>query len=184
MQTNNQYHIDVTPEEDMLFKNEENVDQPQIKEVKKYTNATFVKMVCLVFGAHVAAVAAIGYTSFTANAANISDDKKYVGENTQTSNSTSSQQPAPTASPTPALASSTKPNDWPKTSSPVITKPKQKITKKTTEPVKYTTHYTVKQGDTLHSISRKFKLKVEKLVKINNIKDPAKLQVGQLLKFM
>lgn len=42
--------------------------------------------------------------------------------------------------------------------------------------------YTVKSGDTLGGIARRFGAKVEYLVQLNGIKDPNKIQVGQVLK--
>lgn len=47
-----------------------------------------------------------------------------------------------------------------------------------------TKSYTVKAGDTIFSISKKYKLNVANLLKINNIKDPNKISVGQTLKFV
>ena len=44
--------------------------------------------------------------------------------------------------------------------------------------------YTIKQGDTITTIAKKYKLSTERLIKINNIKDVNKIQVGQKLKFM
>ncbi len=41
--------------------------------------------------------------------------------------------------------------------------------------------YTVKSGDTLHSISRKHKVSVSKIMSLNKISDPTKLRVGQSL---
>jgi LysM repeat protein len=41
--------------------------------------------------------------------------------------------------------------------------------------------YTVKKGDTLSSIAKKYKTTVAKLVKANGIKEPNKIYVGQVL---
>lgn len=49
---------------------------------------------------------------------------------------------------------------------------------------KYTQTYQVKQGDTINSIAKKYHLVTERLMKINNIKDPNKIYVGQTLKFL
>jgi LysM repeat protein len=49
---------------------------------------------------------------------------------------------------------------------------------------KYTQTYQVKQGDTINSIAKKYRLVTERLMKINNIKDPNKIYVGQTLKFL
>lgn len=183
------YHIDVTPEEELLFKDENLIKENISAEPKKYSKAAFVKMFGVVLGVHMVIVAAIGYNSISAHAANLADDKKFVGETSQTANATTSQQPTPVPTPTPTTPESkTSVADWPKSSAPVVTKPpiKQKeVAKK--PPVssqKYTTQYVVKQGDTLNSIAKRFKLNMNRLVKINNIKDPAKIKVGQTLKFM
>lgn len=44
--------------------------------------------------------------------------------------------------------------------------------------------YVVQQGDTVTKIAKKFRLSTKRLVEINNIKDPNKLRVGQILRFM
>jgi len=49
---------------------------------------------------------------------------------------------------------------------------------------KFTEKYVVKQGDTFDKILKKYKLNSEKLKKINNIKDPNKIVVGQTLRFL
>ncbi len=43
-------------------------------------------------------------------------------------------------------------------------------------------HYEVKKGDTLWLISQKYNVPVDKLVKINNIKNPDAISVGQIIK--
>ena len=45
-----------------------------------------------------------------------------------------------------------------------------------------TSTYTVKSGDTLSTIAKKFNTTVAKLQSLNNIKDPNKISVGQVLK--
>lgn len=42
--------------------------------------------------------------------------------------------------------------------------------------------YTVQKGDTLHGIANKLHVDYQQLLKINNITDPDKLQIGQQLK--
>lgn len=51
----------------------------------------------------------------------------------------------------------------------------------TTTTVK-TSKYTVKKGDTLSGIAKKYKTTVDKLVKINNIKNANLINIGQVLK--
>jgi len=59
----------------------------------------------------------------------------------------------------------------------IQTKVTEKLNKKTTK--KY---YTVKAGDTLSAIAKKYNTTVDKLVKLNNIKNANKIYVGQKLR--
>lgn len=45
-----------------------------------------------------------------------------------------------------------------------------------------TSEYTVKKGDTLSEIAKKYKTTIDKLVKVNNIKNANLIRVGQVLK--
>ena len=163
------YHIDVTPEEDALF-NPEAVFKLKEKN-KKNTPISFGKVFCVVVGVH--AVIGVGIIATTSSAeakpkeqvdlAQPVDEipKQYQEETTK-------------ATPTP-------------TPLPVATvEPMKQSTSDSNKPLngKYTKEYTVKQGDTLYSIAKKYKLNTERLIKINNIKDVNKLTVGQKLKFM
>lgn len=47
-----------------------------------------------------------------------------------------------------------------------------------------TATYTVKQGDTITKIVKKYKLNTKYLLEINHIKDPNSIKVGQILKFI
>lgn len=58
----------------------------------------------------------------------------------------------------------------------------KKKTEKKAEKKKETKTYTVKKGDTLTAIAKKYKTTVNKLVKDNNIKNPDLIKVGQKLK--
>lgn len=49
---------------------------------------------------------------------------------------------------------------------------------------KYTQSYIVKKGDTINSISKRFKLNTKKLLEINHIKNPNNIREGQVLKFL
>lgn len=62
----------------------------------------------------------------------------------------------------------------PPNSKPIKTMPQQK----------YTTHYVVKEGDTLESIAKKYKLNRVRLQQLNNITHPNHIRVGMTLKFM
>lgn len=57
-----------------------------------------------------------------------------------------------------------------------------KSTAKKTESATKTTTYTVKKGDTLSSIAKKYETTVAKLAKDNNIKDRNLIKVGQKIK--
>jgi len=46
------------------------------------------------------------------------------------------------------------------------------------------TSYVVQRGDTVSKIAKRFRLSSKRLVELNKIKDPNKLQVGQTLRFM
>jgi LysM repeat protein len=49
---------------------------------------------------------------------------------------------------------------------------------------KYTQSYTIKKGDTIHSISKRFKLNTKRLLEINHITNPNNIREGQVLKFL
>lgn len=49
---------------------------------------------------------------------------------------------------------------------------------------KYTQTYTIKKGDTLYSIAKKYKLSFKKLIELNNITNPNNIKEGQVLKFL
>jgi len=151
----NQYHIDVTPEEDMLFRDTEVTETPVTRH--KMFNLPIVVGIVLV---HFAGAAALFGTS----------PKKEPEV----------QQPipaAPTPSPTPITTTS------PETS-PKAAPPQPSPVPKNTGEGSLTASYTVKPGDTFYSIVKKFKLNSQTLIKLNNIQDPAKIRVGQVLKFV
>jgi len=158
----NQYHIDVTPEEDMLFRDAIETETPVARH--KMFNLPIVVGIVLV---HFAGAAALFGTS----------PKKEPEV----------QQPiqaAPTPSPTPTTTNS--PESTP-TPSPKAAPPQPSPVPKSTgegSPSLVTTTYTVKQGDTFYSIVKKFKLNSQALIKLNGIQDPAKIKAGQVLKFV
>jgi len=63
---------------------------------------------------------------------------------------------------------------------PEPTQPPTPPTPPTTPPMSTVT-YTVQRGDTLSSIARRFNTTVDAIVKANNIADPSKIRVGQVL---
>ena len=105
--------------------------------------------------------------------------EKFAGKDqpTVSSNSTKSNDADLLHEPTPQPT----PEPTPKPQKPVVQKPVVPIT---TSSNGRTKTYTIQKGDTVISIAKKYKLNVDRLLKINDIKDPTKLRVGQTLKFM
>ena len=166
MKTEKTYHIDVTPEEDALFNPGANIEKREIK-----SPVSFTRVFCIVLGVHVVLGIGILATTHSVQAkqhepvssrASVQELSETINKPAPSSNSTS----------TPTVA------DTESKPAPVISKQVPKINEK------YTKEYTVKQGDTLSSIARKYKLSTARLIKINNIKDVNKLVIGQKLKFL
>jgi LysM repeat protein len=152
---NTKYHIDVTPEEDALFR-----DIEQEKPPKNSSRKFFGKTILVVALAHIALAAVITTYASSENTGKLNQDVPKQNE------SIFEKQPEPQTSP--------------QTLPVQIKQPEQQ------RPVvgNLTNSYLVKQGDTVYSISKKYKLNVDKLLKLNNIKDPNKIAVGQTLKFL
>lgn len=110
----------------------------------------------------------------TANA----EDKKFLESKESQFVGVEEVKPTPTPTPIPVKEEPqpkhSPKDDWPKGKPKVVHPVKPSITKE----------YIVKKGDTLYSISHKYKLNFERLKQINNIKDPQKIFVGQKLKFL
>jgi LysM repeat protein len=175
MNKDQNYHIDVSEEESNLF-----IDPPLKKEplfvLPKFPkiSLSFPKIFCIVLGAHIVLAVALFGTSTKASAKE--EDKKALAEPfpSPTPNLTPAPSPAPTPNvviqePVPKVIA--KPS-----STPAVAAPKVQS--------KFTEKYVIKQGDTFDKIVKKYKLNSEKLKKINNIKDPNKIVVGQTLKFL
>lgn len=158
MNTEKTYHIDVTPEEDALF-------NPSVHPIehKPKPPISFAKVFCIVLGVHAAIGACVLATTHSAQA-NQSEPTA-----SQPQQQPVTEPPKPVAIPTPTPETGSK---------PVVAKTEIKNTEK------YIKEYTVKQGDTLTNIAKKYKLSTARLIKINNIKDVNKLTVGQKLKFL
>jgi len=162
---NNKYHIDVTPEEDLLFRNF------QTEKANKPKNTMFGGVFWTVVGVHAVALGALATTSFAKSSTktdSIEGSNKPV-----TSNQTIASTPS---TPVPNTASKPEPVSSPE---PVVKQPTKQIVNNSG----LTKTYIVKQGDTITSIAKRYKLKTDKLLKINNIKDSNKIVVGQTLKF-
>lgn len=115
---------------------------------------------------HVGVLAGIMWTSSNKTAHAKEEDKKYVGVDAVPMDAKPEPIPSPTPIPKPQ-------DDWPKTKKPVITKPNPK----------YTKEYIVKKGDTITSISKKYKLNPTRLRILNKINGD-KIYVGQTLKLL
>lgn len=164
------YHIDVTPEEDALFRDS------QSKTTKFFTKKTFIITFSIVLGLHLLVAAAVTASNFTTN----STDTSFISNNSCVDQQANEPAPSPTPLPTPEpTPAPTPPALVPVTPNNIAQTPTTK-----TIPSKNTTHYTIKKGDTLYSISKRYKLNLDKLIKINNIKNPNALQVGQTIKFL
>lgn len=147
------YHIDVTPEEDSLYK-----DLLQTKT--KALIPKSLKVFLVVTGFHLLLVGGILIIStFSAQAVEnhkIQEDQNFISSNaTEVIKEQNSLNATSTFN----------------------------ATIQQTKEQKFTKNYTIKQGDTIYSIARKYKLNVNRLIKINNIKDPNKIEIGQTLLF-
>ena len=164
------YHIDTTQEEDALFQEHTSETVLPKNTLKK---GTFTKIFCAVFGIHVLGAGLISLCSSSANASSTTDLKKPPEQEPVA-------QSSPTPTETPAVPSLPLPAAQP--NKPVANKTTQK--KQEHKKPEAAKGYVVKQGDTISSIAKKYKLSPKRLLQINNIKDINKIKVGQVLKFM
>jgi LysM repeat protein len=160
------YHIDVTEEEDSLFKDVETNNKPT---KNNFNGFSLKKAFVIVLGLHIVGIAALFGLP----------QKLERKEAKLTENSTNT---LPTPQPTPIVQATPLPPQQP------VYKPveedKKLLPEQIKTKIKYTKEYTVKQGDNFYKIVNRFKLNPERLIKLNNIQDINKLQVGQKLKFM
>ncbi len=180
---NNKYHIDLTPEEEALFRDVD-VDNNKSDKRNPFLRFTFNKVFVAVLGVHLLLVGVIGSNAIAGALTN----KTTSDSNGQTSNavaantgSVEESENKPTAESTPKVTQEPKQTTTPPAASKE-TLAKPSVPKKHTE--EYTKTYTVKSGDTINSISRKYKLNASVLLKLNNIKNSDKIYVGQTLKFV
>ena len=182
------YHIDVTPEEALLF---QDVDKNQSKKYKFSAKGSFAKIFCVVLGLHVAGAALIVFGTSSANASPSAEKVQTLPKESSTIGPASDsisitepqtlpidqqpEKPKPTPQP---LHQQTEKTEHLSQSQQSIPTPKLTPTSKLVK------DYTVKQGDTVNSIAKKYRLVTDRLMKLNNIKDPNKIKVGQTLKFM
>lgn len=162
-----QYHIDVTPEEDALFRDEIQIEE--FKNIKKQ-KVSFRKVLFGVIAAHCLIAGGIAITSAEAlqTKPNL---KEPVQELPKPYQKITEQQ---AVSPEPVLVDNIPSN----TKLAPLPLPKPVLRDSLTE------EYTVKKGDTIYSIARKYKLHVGRLIQINQIKNPNQIQVGQKIKFL
>lgn len=153
-----EYHIDVTPEEDNLFRYQE--------EVNKTNKKMNIKIIVAIVAFHIFGAVGIYATSPKSVQAPPSDAIKPLPEPT----------PSATCTPVPV------PMDAKPLPLPSIEKPKA-IPKPVTKPVqKSVLNHTVNKGDTIYSIAKRYKMKADTLAKLNKIKDMSKIRIGQVLK--
>lgn len=166
----NEYHIDVTPEEDALFRD---LHQEKTKEKK----TSFTKVFTTVFGVHLLIVFGVLFTTYSVKAFEI---KKQI-------NAAENRSVLGSSDPNGVLPKDFEPAEQNKLSESPKTISEQTNTPNNTPIVKqskYTQTYQVKPGDTITKIAKKFKLSIKRLLEINEIKDPNKITPGQILKFM
>jgi LysM repeat protein len=153
---------------------------------------SFKGAVGVVAGLHVLAGIGIFYASIPKSYA---EDKKFLNtteiQYAGVDNPTPASTPIPTPTPTPTPLKTkvmpdgkvaTYPPPPTPTPSPTPERTKEVIVKKVDS--KYTQTYTIKKGDTIHSISKRYGLNTKKLLQINHITNPSKVREGQVLKFL
>ena len=186
MKIKNQYHIDVTSDEDALFRDIQETPKskwPSSMNFNLFKNSMF----WVVFGVHIVVLSVIGFAAKP----NMKEPMpEMVGIEDKVFLEASTPTPTPTPMPTP-LANNDVPMDGkpPKLEPPKPTpKPLPKNINQQSNTIKNDSllikEYTVKQGDTIYSVAKKYKLNYDRLLKINNIQDPNKIKLGQKLKFM
>jgi LysM repeat protein len=153
-------------------------DEDQVSENEEYEensnySFTFKKAIFVVIGLHILIVGGIAFSSHTLKAReDISKtDKEYLNSKDSVYVGV---EPSPTPSPSPS------PSPIP----PIKTLESAPVPNKNYPQKKYTEFYVVKKGDTIYSISKKYKLNPERLIKLNNIKNPNEIKIGQTLKFL
>ena len=100
--------------------------------------------------------------------------------------------PSPSPSPAPVVAASTPsplptvppptPTSVPPSPTPALTLPATGTPPPTAQPKPTFRTYTVRSGDTLSGIASRFHTTVSAIAALNNISDPSKLRVGQVLR--
>jgi LysM repeat protein len=162
----NKYHIDVTPEEDSLFR-----DKPT-KEKPFSSKKTFVTVLSLVIVFHLFAALAVIASNSTTTVPTLTQNATVVQES----------QPIEDPTPTPAPVVTT-PNIKPVKVETDLKKEFVESKLKLSDSVPTPKIYIVKKGDTVYNICKKYKISSNLLVKLNKIENN-KIIVGQKLKLM
>ena len=159
---------------------------------------SFKGAVGVVAGLHVLAGIGIFYASLPKSYA---EDKKFLNTTEIQYAGVDNPTPASTPIPTPTPASTPIPTPTPlktkvmpdgkvatypppptPTPSPTPERTKEVLVKKVDS--KYTQTYTIKKGDTINAIAKKYHLNTKRLLQINHITNPSKIKEGQVLKFL
>ena len=167
---NNQYHIDVSTEEDILFQDKLPQNNKNIKtEYNLFKNWIFWSVVLI----HLSVFSILA----------IAAPKKET--NIKEPPITEEQKPTPTPSPSNDVPMDSKPEPLKEETKPPVPQVKPPVPQVKTE-VKnqLIKEYVIKSGDTVFSVAKKYKLNYDRLIKINNIQDPNKVVVGQKLRFL
>jgi LysM repeat protein len=159
----NQYHIDTTPEEDALFRD--------ATKRPTNTNKTFLKVLAVVVSAHVVIAGIVSCQTLKEPTLPVDTTKADPNNIIPSDKEFLKEVQKDVQQPLAAVQHDTKPVPVP-------------TTKSVSNTDKLTKEYVIKKGDTVYSISKKYKLNVSKLIQINNIKDPNLIVVGQKLKFL
>lgn len=184
MKTEQRYHIDVTPEEDNLFRT-----RPVKKKLRDNPNSYFNIILGVVLVAHLVGAAAVfGITPMLnikqKTLSGLQTDNSTLTSNTEnktvTNNSTLNRdinaiKSAPSTSDKLITSSVNSTNHLIKKDE--VNKSKPNVANNLIK------EYTVKQGDTIYGISKRYKLVSQRLMDLNQIKNPNQLKVGQKLKF-
>jgi LysM repeat protein len=160
------YHIDTTQEEDNLFRD----ITSELVQPKTLKKGTFTKIFCGVFVIHILGA---GLITLLASPSKVNAPE----ELNKSLDQAPVAQSSPTPEPTPIPQIDQQLNNPTSTKNPITKKDESKKSA-------IIKNYTVKQGDTISSIAKKYKLSTKRLLEINKIKDTNKINVGQVLKFM
>lgn len=158
-----------------------------MKRIKEYMEnikpITFKQSFIVVLILHGLAITAIMLSSI--HKSHAKEDTEFL--KTKESQFTGIPDPTPTPTPTPTpepLKQEITPEGKIATFPKPITTPTPITTEIKKVNSKYTQSYTIKKGDTIHSISKRFKLNTKRLLEINHITNPNNIREGQVLKFL